>query len=103
MAFIEQCLQLKKVTFNSDKIILHKRKGDIIILLNEVDRFDYTIPSLHNYLLAVLGGGIVPGPGYFMITLRRPHVGKKGAYVLKLKYDDYCRLPGDYLMKMNCN
>ncbi|MDE6059058.1 MAG: hypothetical protein K2G44_03355 [Clostridia bacterium] len=100
MAFIEECLELKKATFYSDKIVLHKRKGDITIMLKEVDRFDYTKPSFMSFLLAGLCS-TGASPGYLLITLKKPHTGKKGAYYMRLKYDDYCRLPSDYSMKMN--
>ena len=103
MAYVEQVLQLKKATFYSDKIVLHKKKGDVEILMKEIDRLDYTKPSLYNYLFAAFCG-MVPSPGLLTITLRKPHnTAKKSVYIIRLKYDDYCGLPGDYLMKMNCN
>lgn len=100
MAYIEQVLQLKKATFYSDKIVLHKKKGDVEILMKEIDRLDYTKPSFMSFLLvAFCSTG--SSPGFLQIKLKQPHLGKKGMYVMRLKYDDYCRLPGDYQMKMN--
>lgn len=101
MAFIEECLELKKATFYSDRIVLHKKKGDITILLSEVERFCYTRPTLRNYFFCGLVGGACPG--MLSILLKKPHQGKRGGYTVRIKYEDFNRLPFDYSIRVQGN
>ena len=87
----EECLKLKKATFYSDRIILHKNRGDITIYIHEIDHLDYARANLWNYIVA--SGGICPGR--LGIWLKMPRAGRKSRYFVKMKHIDFLSLPFD--------
>ena len=91
----KECLILKKATFYSDKIVIHKRKRDVIIFLKEIQKICYVEPSLWNYICAWSGSLF---PQRLWIQLKNPPRGKRRVYLLKMKSNDYQRLPSAYWM-----
>ena len=92
-------LKLKKVIFYHDKIILLKKKGDITIDVNNIERVEYVKPVLINYLWASTWfGGTYPGR--LQIYLKEK-VDKTKLYLVKIKYKDVLKLPEFYLRKID--
>lgn len=94
MTFINEILETKKATFYSDKIVLKKRKKEpVVINSREIDKLCYARPTFLNYLFAEVNQVF---PGQLVIWLKKPlKDGKKAGYVLRIKYDDFIRLPQD--------
>lgn len=91
--YIEECFETKRAIFYSDKIILKKKKRNIIIDRAEIDKIDYARPTFYNYLSAGIHQIL---PGQFAICLKKSKVkGKKSGYVIWIKYDDFLKLPYD--------
>ena len=51
-------LQFKKATFYPDKVVLHKKKGDITIDTDNIYSVNYDKPSFFNFILMFMGGGL---------------------------------------------
>ena len=86
---VNEKFETKNAIFYSDKIVLKKSKGDITIEMQEIERLNYTIPTLENYILA--SGEMYPGR--LAIWLKPPHEGKKPRYFIKMKNIDFLSLP----------
>ncbi|MCL2062203.1 MAG: hypothetical protein FWH03_06245 [Firmicutes bacterium] len=83
-----ESLQLKKAIFNPTEIVLLKKKGNITIHVDEIEWIYYRKPTLLNWLFATWF------PGVFNIFLKNEHGGKW--FALRIKYKDFCKLPGVY-------
>ena len=91
MAFIDERFETKKAIFYSDKIVLKKKKGDITIDYQEIDKLVYARPTMSNYIFAQMNQIF---PGQLAIWLKKPlKEGKKAGYVLWIKYKNFLRIP----------
>lgn len=93
MAYIEESLVTAKADFFSDKIIIKKKKGDIVIERKEIEKLCYARPTFWNFIFAGVNQIL---PGQLVVWLKRPiKKGKKAGYVLRMKYDNFLRIPYD--------
>lgn len=91
-------LKLKNAIFYSDKIVLLKKQGNIIINNELIERIAYVKPTLLNYLLASIWfGGTFPGRLEIYLTQK---VGKSKLYLIKIKYADVLKLPEFHVRKL---
>ena len=51
--YIQEVLSTKKADFYSDRIVWKKKKGDVVILREEIDWIEYTRPTFLNFFLQV--------------------------------------------------
>ena len=87
----EEKYETKKAIFFADKIVLKKRKKDIVIERREIEKLCYARPTFLNYLFA---GAHQLLPGQLAIWPKRPlKEGKKAGYVLWVRYVDYIHIP----------
>ena len=95
--YIQEVLSTKKADFYSDKIVWKKKKGDVVVLREEIDFIQYTRPTFFNYFIHLIDH--VTAPGQLVIHLKRDRRnGKKPMYWMYMKYEEFLRLPYD--MKM---
>jgi hypothetical protein len=90
-----ECLELKKAIFYPTEIALLRKKGDIIIRINDIEWIEYTKPTFLNYFFA---SGLFPGstfPGYLNIHLNKK-INKSKSYFVKIKNRDFPKLPKVY-------
>lgn len=94
-----ESMHLKKAIINSNEIILLRKKGDIIISIDNITRIDYTKPTFFSCLIA----GLLPDgtfPGYLKIFLKEK-INKSKDYLVKIKHNDVLKLPEFYLRKID--
>lgn len=93
-------LQLKNAIFEHNKIVLIRKKGNVVIAISDIVRIEYSKPTLFNYLFAsTFFGGTFPGR--LQIYLKNK-VGKTKLYLVKIKYKDFLMIPNSYSDKI-CN
>ena len=90
-------LQTKKANFTEKEIVIFKKKGDIIIDVNNIRHIEYKNPNFFNCLLSSL---VFDGlhPGYMRIFLSKKK-GRIHCYVIKIKYKEFLELPKIYREK----
>lgn len=93
------CFSIKNARFYRNRIVIARRKGEVIIDLNAIERIDYVKPTLLNYVYAtVLFGGVCPGR--LLIYLKDGPLVKRAygtrLYSIKIRYKDYLKLPEVY-------
>lgn len=90
-------IQTSKAQFTEKELTIFKKKGDIIININDIKYIDYKKPNLLNYLLASTWfGGTYPGR--LQIHLNKK-IGKTKLYLVKIKYKEFLELPKIYREK----
>jgi len=90
-----ELLELKRATFTNDKIVLIKKKGNITINIEDIERIEYTKPSLLNYLFASTWfGGTFPGRLQIYCNKK---IKKTRLYLIRIKYKEVELLPSVYL------
>lgn len=82
-------MKIKKADFEKNQIILHKKKKDIYIDIENIKHIIYYRPNFWGFISAYISWST---PGFMEIYLSEKVEGKK-AYVLKIKYDDVLKLP----------
>ena len=85
-------LELKKATFYPNEIILHEKKGDIAISIDEIEWIDYDKPTLWNFIVGA------PALGYLRIFLKEK---KFKSYYVRIKFSDIPKLPEFYIRKID--
>ena len=86
-----ESLELKKAIFYANEIVLLKKKGNITINIDDIERIDYDRPTLWNFIVRA------PALGYLRIFVK----GRKlNAYYVRIKYQDVLKLPEFYLKKI---
>ena len=95
-------LSLRNAIFYSDKIVLIKKKGEVVIDIGAIDRIEYVKPSLLNYIFASIWfGGTFPGR--LEIYLKNDMLTKRKhwslLYLIRIKYKDYLKIPLVYRTK----
>lgn len=84
-------MRQKRRFFFADKIVLKKRKKNIVIERREIEKLCYARPTFLNYLFAGVHQLL---PGQLAIWPKRPlKEGKKAGYVLWVRYVDYIHIP----------
>lgn len=82
-------MKIKNADFQNDQIILHKKKKDIYINVDNIKHIIYYRPNFWGFISAYISWST---PGFMEIYLFEKVQGKK-AYVLRIKYNDVLKLP----------
>lgn len=97
-----ESLHLKRVIFYPDKIVLLRKKDDIIINIDNIWTINYTKPTLINIFLAGLLKSYPEGIGVLVIWTKKK-VGKSEHFQINIKYRDVLKLPEIYLKIIDSN
>lgn len=92
-------LELKKVIFTENEIIIKNKNEDIIILYSNIKYTSYHKKNLINYLLI---WGLDAAPGWLLIKFKEKILNKR-SIMFKIKYDDLIRLPKKILDILEIN
>lgn len=92
-------LELKKIIFTENEIIVKNKKEDIVILYNNIKYTSYHKKSFINYLLIY---GLDAAPGWLLIKFREKNSNRK-AIMLKIDYEDLMKLPKKILKILEIN
>jgi hypothetical protein len=91
-------LELKSAIFTSKQIIIIKKNNKIIINIDDIERIEYSKPTLLNYLLSSTWfGGTYPGR--LQIHLNKK-IGKTKLYLVKINYKEFVKLPEVFKIKL---
>lgn len=90
MKFEFKKVEFKKAIFTDCQIIIKKRKQNIVIPLNKIDRILYAKCSIKNYLSLGFGDWRVPGGLYIYLKQK---INNKKMYCFFIKYDDLIKIP----------
>ncbi len=90
-------IEFKKAIFSFNKIIIKKRKENIIINLDNIKKMYYAKFTIRNYLS--LGFGDWRSTGFLYIDLKEK-VNKKKGYSLFIRYKDIEKLPKEIYEKI---
>lgn len=82
-------LELKKVIFTENEIIVKNKKGDINILYKNIK---YTSYHKKNFINILLVYGLDVAPGWLLIKFKEK-ISNKKAIMFKISYADLMRLP----------
>jgi hypothetical protein len=85
------------VDFDNNKIVLHKKNGDITINKSNVDDIEYVKPTLFNYLLSGIAPGSSTYPGRLQIRTKEK-IGNTKLHLVKVKFIEVLTLP-DWCLK----
>ncbi len=83
-------IEFKRVIFNSSQIIIKKKKQNIIIPLEKIDRMLYAKFTIKNYLSLGFGDVRVPGGLYIYLNEK---INNKKMYCFFIKYDNLKKIP----------
>ena len=92
-------VETKKAIFTSDQIIIKKRKQNIVIPLDKVDRMLYAKFTIKNYFALIAYGKY--GPGGLYIHLKEK-INNKKMYCFYIKYENIIKVPKNIYKKI-CN
>lgn len=92
-------LSLKNAVFFPNKIVLIKKRRNVILEIGAIDRIEYVKPTVLNYIFAsVWFGGTFPGR--LEIYLKDNILTRKAyhtkLFLVRIKYKDYLKLPETY-------
>ena len=90
-------LETKKAIFTSDQIIIKKRKQNIVIPLDKVDRMLYAKFTIKNYFALIAYGKY--GPGGLYIHLKEK-INNKKMYCFYIKYENIIKVPKNIYKKI---
>lgn len=91
--------KLKNVIFNPTEIVLIRRKDNIIIDVNDIEKIRYIRASLINYLISPTWfGGTYPNR--LQIHMNKK-IGKTKLYLVRMKYKEFLELPSIYREKID--
>lgn len=90
-------LEIKKAKFTSNQIIIKKRRMDIIIPLDKIEKIFYAEETFRNYIS--LGFGDVRCPGFAYIYLNEK-IGSRKMYCLYITYENILKLPKNIFKKI---
>lgn len=89
-------MKFKEVDFYYDKIVFHKKSGDVVIRLNEIERIEYVKPTILNYLLSGIAPGSTTFPGRLQIHTK-VKIGKSKLHLVKIKHKEVVKLPKEII------
>jgi len=84
-------LKLKRAIIHPNKIVLLRKKGDIIIYTEDIVHIDYDRPTFWNFIVRA------PALGYLRVFIKDKPL---RAYYIKIKYQDVLILPAFYRGKI---
>jgi hypothetical protein len=91
-------MKFKKVSFDKDKIVFHKKDRSITLIKSNIEDIEYVKPTLFNYLLS----GIVPGsstyPGRLQIRTKEK-IGSTKLHLVRIRFTEVLALP-DWCLKL---
>lgn len=90
-------IEFKKAIFNSNQIIIKKRKQNIIIPLEKIDKLFYAKMSIRNYLSLGFGDWRVPGGLYIYL---KEKIYNKKIYCFFIKFDNLTKIPENIYNKI---
>lgn len=82
-------LELKKVIFTENEIIVKNKKEDVVISYSNIKYTSYHKKNFINYLLIY---GLDVAPGWLLIIFKEKILNKK-SIMFKMNYNDLMRLP----------
>lgn len=91
-------VETKKAIFTSDQIIIKKRKQNIVIPLDKVDRMLYAKFTIKNYFALIAYGKY--GPGGLYIQLKEK-INNKKMYCFYIKYENIIKVPKNIYKKIS--
>ena len=91
-----ESLRLKKAIFYPTEIVFLRKKGNIAVSIDDIERIEYERPTLLNYILAY--GGTFPGR--LEIYLKRK-INRTKLYFVRIKNKDIINLPEIYQRKID--
>ena len=89
-------MNFKEVDFDNDKIVFHKKSGDVVIRLNEIKSIKYAKPSIFNYLICAIGQAASTFPGRLEIRTK-VKIGKSKLHLVKIKHKEVVKLPKEII------
>lgn len=91
-------MKFKDVVFEKDRIVFHKKSGDVVIRLNEIKSIEYAKPSIFNYLLSAISHGASTFPGRLEIRTK-VKISKSKLHLVTIKFEEVLMLP-NYLLEV---
>ena len=106
MKFEFKKVEFKKVIFTDCQIIIKRRKQNIVIPLNKIDRILYAKPSIRNYFSLCYSSYTV-GVLYIFVK-EKMNIGNgiwkifqnKKIFCIHIKYDDLIKIPENIFKKI---
>lgn len=80
------------VDFDNNKIVLHKKNGDVTIYKSNIDNIEYVKPTLFNYLLSGIGGPGSTYPGRLEIRTKEK-IGNTKLHLVRIRFTEVLTLP----------
>ena len=90
-------IEFKKAIFTSNKIIIKKKKQNIVIPLTKVNKLFYAKFSIINYLLLGIGDHRATSALYIYL---KEKINNKNMYCFFIKYDNLIKIPKNILKKV---
>ena len=92
-------LELKKVIFTDNEIIVKNKKEDVVISYSNIKYTSYHKKNFINYLLIY---GLDVAPGWLLIKFKEK-ISNRKAIMFKIDYDDLMKLPKKILEILGIN
>ena len=90
-------IEFKKAIFTSNQIIIKKKKQNIVIPLDKVDKLLYAKFSIKNYLSLGFGDWRTTGALYIYLNEK---IDNKNMYCFFIKYDNLVQIPENIYKKI---
>lgn len=90
-------IEFKKAIFTSNQIIIKKKKQNIVIPLDKVDKLLYAKFSIKNYLSLGFGDWRTTGALYIYLNEK---INNKNMYCFFIKYDNLVQIPENIYKKI---
>ncbi len=84
-------LELEKVIFTNNNIVVKTRKGDVVIEYDNIKEGSYNKKNFFNYLF--MQASNYP-PGWLFIKFKKK-IGKRSSIAFKIKHEDLLKLPNE--------
>lgn len=85
-------VKFRDVEFEKQRIILHKKGGNLVIEKDEIDDILYVKPSIISYLLSGIAPGSSTYPGRLEIRTK-VKIGKTKLHLVRIKFREVLTLP----------
>jgi len=90
-------IEFKKAIFTSNQIIIKKKKQNIVIPLDKVDKLFYAKFSIKNHLSLCYGCNLTTGALYIYLNEK---INNKKIYCFFIKYDNLTKIPKNIFNKI---
>ena len=84
-------LELEKVIFTNNNIVVKTRKGDVVIEYDNIKEGSYNKKNFFNYL--TMAGALYP-PGWLFIKFKKK-IGRRSSIAFKIEHEDLLKLPNE--------